>query len=111
ALSDRHLDQIVAAHRSVEQSHGPNYSVRYLFVTNEEREQVVREGKHFGLFVKNDHMTAFFPQYRADDMLETVRFRTDPAIVTGLRDVFRRFFEDERSAPLADLKVSTMKVG
>jgi hypothetical protein len=110
-LSDPHLEDIVSTHQriSVELKHRSNFSVRYILLSAEEREQFVRGGRHFGLFLKQGSSTAMFPQYRANESMEMLRFRTDPAIVNGLRRIFER--EHKRATPLADLKLPAVKAG
>ncbi|HUG16838.1 MAG TPA: protein kinase [Thermomicrobiales bacterium] len=107
-FSDRHLHDIVAAQfavaNDIELSRRANYGVRYLVVSAETRRQMLAGGKHFGLLIKAGDHTAMFPVYGENDMLVTLRFRSGPPHVDGLREIFETVWP--RARPLVDLRLA-----
>jgi serine/threonine protein kinase len=108
-LSNPHLEQIVAAHLNamadLDASARANFSVRYVIVAQDERRKLVANGKHFGLLVKGGHHTAMWPVYDPNDKLVTLRFRSEPRQVEGLREAFEEIWVKAR--PLVDLRVNS----
>ena len=106
-FSERELHQIITAQQrlALEVNYSPLFAVRWLLLDRNVIEQIEREGKHFGVFVRQGRATAFFPQYRADGTIEMLRFRCDPEIVRGLREDFERLYTHEESGALADLQL------
>jgi serine/threonine protein kinase len=104
-LADEHLGQIVAAQRKVaaDLGYSETYSVKYIVMTPEARRLFVREGKHFGLFIRQSECIAMFPVYNEEGTLVMLRFRTDPTLVRGLRSIFDSLMLS--ALPLADLQL------
>jgi hypothetical protein len=104
-LSDPHLQQIVAAQldavADIEPSLRPNFAVRYVLMSADERRRRVANGRHFGLLVKGNECIAMSPEYDSNDLLVSLRFRSGPRQVDGLREVFEDIWSNSR--PLVDL--------
>ena len=110
-LDDEYLEQIVAAQRKVatDLRYSANYSVSYVLMSPDERQQFIRDGRHFGVFERQGESIAMFPVYSDGGKLVTLRFRTDETLVQGLRGIFRSLHESAK--PLADLQVPVRPFG
>ena len=97
---DKFLGEIVAAQlRFQKQAGSEKCYLGYRPVKDDERAIMIREGKHFGLLIKDRIPVAMFPVYRDDGLLVTIRFRAGQNFVGNLRGTY---FEQERQAtPLA----------
>jgi serine/threonine protein kinase len=104
-LSDPHLQQIVAAQleavADIEPSLRPNFAVRYVLMSADERRRRVANGRHFGLLAKGNECIAMSPEYDSNDLLVSLRFRSGPRQVDGLREAFEDIWSNSR--PLVDL--------
>jgi hypothetical protein len=103
-LSDPYLEDIVSAQlnaaEGVDRSH---FAIRYLTMSADERRKLVAKGRHFGLLVKDGEHIAMSPIYNSTEQLVTLRFRSDPRQVDGLRSAFETIWKDAR--PLADFRL------
>lgn len=110
-LSNPYIQKIVAAHldavADIDPSLRPNFSIRYVLMSAEERRRYVANGKHFGLLVKGNDRIAMWPVYDANDALVSLRFRSGPRQVEGLREAFDEIWSDARARPLVDLRLSS----
>jgi hypothetical protein len=108
-LSDRHLQRIVAAQLRAAVDMDPalqsNFSVRYVLMPAAKRRELVADGKHFGLLVKEGDRIAMSPVYDANEVLVTLRFRSGLRQVEGLRETFESIWADAN--PLVDLRFPT----
>jgi serine/threonine protein kinase len=108
-LSDRYLQEIVSAQlravADLDPSVKSNFAVRYLPMSAEKRRRLVASGRHFGLLVKGGVRIAMFPIYDTNERLVTLRFRSEPGHVEGLREKFEAIWSEAR--PLVDLRLPT----
>jgi hypothetical protein len=68
-------------------------------VVQEEREQMLNDGRHFGLLIKGDDAVAIYPLYREDGLLVGVQFRTGEGLARGLLEEFEVL--KSRATPLS----------
>jgi hypothetical protein len=106
-LSDQHLAEIVSAQLNatvdLDSAARPNFAIRYLLLSADRRRKLIASGKHFGLLTKDGEQIAMSPVYDTSDQLVTLRFRSGPRQVDGLRAAFEKIWNDAR--PLADLRL------
>lgn len=106
SFSDKYLHQIVSAQLNamadLDVTSRQNYEVRYVVMSHEKRQQVIGEGKTFGLLVKGGDQIAMFPVF-AGDLLVTLRFRSGAQHVAGLKETFESVWSWAR--PLVDLRL------
>src|SRR5262249_50841768 len=111
-LSQKYMQAIASAQLSgaagLDSACRSNFAVRYVLLTEAERRQYVASGKHFGLLVKEGCAISMSPVYDADEKLVTLRFRSGPRHVDGLREIFDHLWGVGR--PLADLKLPTSSI-
>jgi serine/threonine protein kinase len=77
-----------------------SYEVKLLFVSNHRGEEVLNNGHHFRLLVKQDELVAVYPDYRRDGSIAAVRFLADRHLVGNLRGTFESYWWDREAMTL-----------
>lgn len=78
---------------------GKGYFTGFQIIDEVERKKLVKEGKHFGLLVKDGHEILIAPVYRDDGVIVTIQFRAQIDLVSGLVKYFKGLLEE--STPLS----------
>ncbi len=107
--NDAHLKKIIEAHRKVMSELNEvnvqtdewklaagGFYTGFKKVRQSERDFLIREGKHFGLWIKQGHKMMISPVYTENGKIVTIRFRTSPDSADNLEDYFAKLLQQTK---------------